>query len=68
MQEALETCGRFLIILSPDSVKSENVQDEIAVALDENKTIVPVLYRECKFRYVCAACSGLISAGIFNRR
>jgi len=48
VQLALETCERFLIILSPASIDSENVQDEIAVALDENKTIVPVLYRDCK--------------------
>ncbi|NUO79642.1 SUMF1/EgtB/PvdO family nonheme iron enzyme [candidate division KSB1 bacterium] len=48
VQTALETCGRFLIILSPAAIDSENVQDEIAVALDENKTIVPVLYRACK--------------------
>ncbi len=48
VQDALETCARFLIILSPASIDSENVQDEIAVALDENKTIVPVLFRACK--------------------
>lgn len=48
VQKALETCGRFLIILSPAAIDSENVQDEIAVALDEQKTIVPVLHRACK--------------------
>ncbi len=48
VQQALETCARFLIILSPASVESENVQDEIAGALDENKIIVPVLLRDCK--------------------
>ncbi|NUO78725.1 toll/interleukin-1 receptor domain-containing protein [candidate division KSB1 bacterium] len=48
VQHALEKCVRFLIILSPDSVASENVQDELALALDENKIIVPVLHRECK--------------------
>ncbi len=48
VQTALENCARFLIILSPASTASENVQDELALALDENKIIVPVLYRECK--------------------
>lgn len=48
VQAALETCARFLIILSPAAIGSENVQDEIAVALDENKTIVPVLFQACK--------------------
>ncbi len=48
VQQALETCEHFLIILSPASIQSENVKNEIAVALDENKIIVPVLYRDCK--------------------
>ncbi len=48
VQEALENCARFLIILSPDSVASENVQDELALALDEDRIIVPVLHRDCK--------------------
>ncbi len=48
VQTALENCARFLIILSPASTASENVQDELALALDENKIIVPVLHRECK--------------------
>lgn len=48
VQTALETCGRFLIILSPAAIASENVLDEIAVAFREAKGIVPVLYRTCK--------------------
>lgn len=48
VQTALENCARFLIILSPASTASENVQDELALALDENKIIVPVLHRECR--------------------
>jgi TIR domain-containing protein len=47
VQNALETCPSVLIILSPASVKSDNVMDEINFALDQKKTLIPVLYRDC---------------------
>lgn len=47
VEDALETCGRLLIILSPTSADSENVQDEIGVAFDNNKPIVPILCKPC---------------------
>ena len=37
----------MLLILSPASVKSKNVRNEISFALDENKVIIPVLFRDC---------------------
>ena len=36
------------MILSPSSVSSTNVEDEVAFALEEHKTVIPVLYRDCK--------------------
>src|SRR6187455_2020569 len=42
VETALETCGRLLVILSSTSANSENVQDEIGVAFDNNKPIVPI--------------------------
>lgn len=48
VQDAIEACSVFLIVLSPDSVASENVMDEISIALDEKKKIFPVLHRACK--------------------
>jgi len=47
VEDALETCGRLLIILSPTSAGSENVQDEIGVAFDNNKPIIPILCKPC---------------------
>lgn len=47
VQDALNNCHRLLVILSPSSVNSTNVEDEVAFALEEHKTIIPVLYREC---------------------
>lgn len=48
IEDALKRCDSFLVILSPASVSSYNVKDEIAVALDENKSILPVLYTSCE--------------------
>ena len=47
VEEALKTSPSMLVILSPASVKSTNVQDEVAFALEEEKNVVPVLYRDC---------------------
>jgi hypothetical protein len=41
----------MLVILSPASVNSKNVMAEVAFALDEEKEIIPVLYRECKIPF-----------------
>lgn len=48
VQEALDSCGRFLVILSPASVGSDTVMAELNFALDEEKEIFPVLYHECR--------------------
>ncbi|MBL0712102.1 MAG: acyl carrier protein [Desulfosarcina sp.] len=51
IEKAMEACGCFIILLSPDSVGSFNVMDELAFALEERKKIVPVLYRSCKIPF-----------------
>ncbi len=48
VEDALNACQRMLVILSPASVGSRNVEDEVAFALEEGKTVIPVLYRDCK--------------------
>jgi TIR domain len=48
VQDALNSCHRLLVILSPSSVNSTNVEDEVAFALEEHKTVIPVLYRDCQ--------------------
>ncbi len=47
-EEALEGCERLLVVLSPSSVNSDNVMDEVSFALENKKQIFPVLYRNCK--------------------
>jgi hypothetical protein len=45
--DALKGCPCLLIILSPTSVASQNVMDEVAYAIDQKKKILPVLHRKC---------------------
>jgi len=47
VETALKRSPRILVILSPASVESDNVKDEIALALDQKKAIFPILYRKC---------------------
>jgi hypothetical protein len=47
IQEALNTSPIVLVVLSPSSVESTNVQDEVGFAIEERKTLIPILYRDC---------------------
>ena len=51
VEDALTECPGMLLILSPASVKSENVMDEVSRALETNKRLIPVVYRECKIPF-----------------
>jgi len=46
VEKALRACQYLLVILSPASVASQNVMDEVSAALESNKRIVPVHYRD----------------------
>jgi hypothetical protein len=47
VEDALNNCPRMLVILSPASVDSTNVMDEVSFALEEQKTVIPVIYKDC---------------------
>ena len=47
VEEALTSSPCMLVILSPVSVNSENVRDEISFALRKSKTVIPVLHLDC---------------------
>jgi CRP-like cAMP-binding protein len=49
--EALDTCDIMLLVLSPTSVASENVDDEWNYFLDRRKPTVSILYEPCKIPY-----------------
>ena len=43
LEKALETCEIFMVILTPASMGSKDVKDEIGYAIDTKKRILPVL-------------------------
>ncbi len=47
IEDALQNSPQMLAVLSPTSVRSENVRDEIAYALKQGKIVIPVLYMDC---------------------
>jgi hypothetical protein len=47
VEKALVEASCVLVILSPSSIISENVQDEISFALYAGKKILPVMLEEC---------------------
>jgi len=48
VETAVRGCSGVVVILSPRSVASSNVADEISVALDDSKPVIPVLIEPCK--------------------
>ncbi len=59
IHRALQNCQGMIVVLSPESVASHNVLDEVAYAIEEGKRLVPVLLRRCdipfrlrRFQYV----------------
>jgi hypothetical protein len=51
IERGLSECGLMLVVLSPKSVTSQNVLDEIGYALSRKKQIIPVLYQDCEVPY-----------------
>jgi len=47
VEAALTNCQRMVVILSPAAVNSTNVREEVSLALEEQKTVVPLIYRDC---------------------
>jgi hypothetical protein len=47
VEEALETCQGMIAVLSPQALASNNVMDEVSYALEEEKVIIPILFRSC---------------------
>ena len=51
VEDALNNCPHMLVILSPSSASSTNVDDEVSFALEEKKTVIPVIYRDCRIPF-----------------
>jgi hypothetical protein len=51
VEAALQRCAGLLVVLSPTSVGSRPVMDEVSFALDKDKTIVPVIAQKCEIPF-----------------
>ena len=47
VESALQSATRLIVLLSPTSVASNNVLDEVSYALEEGKRVIPVVVKEC---------------------
>ena len=47
IERALNVCRGMVVILSPRSVASDNVADEISYAIDSGKSVLPVMIEKC---------------------
>lgn len=51
IETALKSSQTLLVVLSKRSVESQNVMDEVSFALEEGKTVVPVLFESCEIPF-----------------
>lgn len=48
IEKAIRDCSHVIFVATPSSVASENVQDEIGMAINKDKTVIPVLVEACE--------------------
>jgi len=51
IQEGLDTAQLMIVIISPESMASRNVEDEWQYYLDNNKPVIPVLLKPSKIHF-----------------
>jgi len=51
IENALENSQGQLVILSPSSVASNNVMDEVSYSLEKGKQIIPIVYKDCQIPF-----------------
>ena len=51
IETALQNSQGQLVILSPSSVESNNVMDEVSFALENGKVVIPIIYKECQIPF-----------------
>lgn len=48
IERAVHDCHGLVVVLSPRSVESDNVADEISFAIDHKKPVLPVMIAKCR--------------------
>lgn len=51
VQDGLDKCNAMLLIVSPDSMKSQNVKDEWEYFLSTEKPLIPIIWKKSKMHY-----------------
>lgn len=51
IQQGLDACEIMIVVISPDSMASRNVEDEWQYYLDEKKHLVPILLNQAKVHF-----------------
>ncbi|MFN8377111.1 MAG: TIR domain-containing protein [Anaerolineae bacterium] len=51
IQQGLDSANAMIVVISPDSMASTNVEDEWQYFLDQRKPVIPVLLREAKIHF-----------------
>lgn len=51
IEDALEKSTHLIVLLSPASIDSYNVMDEVSYAIEEKKTLIPLLIENCKIPF-----------------
>lgn len=51
VEKALTACHEMILLLTPSSVDSGNVMDEVSFALEEKKTVIPLLFQDSKIPF-----------------
>jgi serine/threonine protein kinase len=63
VEQALSESDKLLLIASPASIISENVQDEWSYFLEQGKAVYPFIYRECELSFRLRRRQYIISSG-----
>jgi len=48
VEQAIHECSAMIVILSPRAVRSDNVADEVSLAIEAGKTIIPIMIETCR--------------------
>src|SRR3954467_5622247 len=67
IERAVSTCRGIVVVLSPRSVASDNVADEISFAIDGGKGVLPVMIERCNLPLRITRMQVIDATGNYNK-
>lgn len=67
IERAVHECGGLVVLLSPRSVQSDNVADEISFAIDHGKSVLPVMIERCRLPLRITRMQVIDAVGAYER-